>query len=91
MVKTQIILKKRGIWKNKCAQEVLGLYCLQSHRSQRTLCAWLPPKPCGTFVVSTFANCSSSFVTSFPRRDVEPYPHLRIDYNLKKKTKPHCS
>lgn len=64
------------------AREVLDLYCLQSHRSQRPLYAWLPLKACGTFVASTFANCSSSFVTPFQRRDVEPYPHLRINYNL---------
>lgn len=86
MVKTPIIKNKGKSGKNIYAKEVLGLDCLQSHRSQRTLYAWLPPKPCGTFVASIFGNCSSSFVTPFLRRDVEPYPHLRIDYNLKKKT-----
>lgn len=82
MVKTPIIKKKREIWKNIHAKEVLDLYCLQSHRSWRTLYALLP---CGTFVLGTFANCSSSFVTPFLRRDVEPNPHLRIDYNFLKK------
>lgn len=86
--------KQMKIWKkNIYAKEVLDLGCLPSHRSLNTPYVWPPPKPCGTFVVSTFANCvrSSSFVTPFPRRAVEPYPHLRTDYHLKKKKKPNLT